>query len=94
MKGQGEPEESLIIQCLQDLLEATETTALCAEARRRIFSSAKKTLSRLPNDNQRHPKILSYIDSDIDAALDVLLSTYMNGVEYYNSTTSDVLNFC
>lgn len=88
-----EPAFKVGFRCLQDLLMATETAVLSAEGRQRLLSSARKKLAQLPNHNhnhnQKHPAVLEFIESDIDGALDVLLSTHVNGVEYYGSDAAD-----
>lgn len=84
-----EPAFKVGFQCLQGLLMATEAALLSIEARQHLLASARKKLLQLPSDNQKHPKVLEFIESDIDGALDILLSTHINGVEYYGSNVSD-----
>ncbi|KAJ4178535.1 hypothetical protein NW755_013149 [Fusarium falciforme] len=42
--------------------------------RRYIFTRARNKLMRATNEMSRHPGVLSYVDSDVDAALDVIFA--------------------
>ncbi|KAJ0365002.1 hypothetical protein COL26b_012264 [Colletotrichum chrysophilum] len=60
----------------------------CEENRRYIFSQAREKLQKALNEHQRHPKVLAFVDSDIDAAIDVVLSLHQ-GPEYVIRSTPE-----
>ncbi|KAF0318470.1 heterokaryon incompatibility protein [Colletotrichum asianum] len=60
----------------------------CQENRRYIFSQAKEKLQKALNEHQRHSRVLSFVDSDIDAAIDVVLSLHQ-GPEYIIRSTPE-----
>ncbi|KAI8654308.1 hypothetical protein NCS56_01387800 [Fusarium sp. Ph1] len=47
---------------------------LSLKNQRYIFTRARNKLMRATNEMSRHPDVLSYIDSDVDAALDVIFA--------------------
>ncbi|KAK2748256.1 heterokaryon incompatibility protein [Colletotrichum kahawae] len=73
----------------KDLLTLFKSTIPgCEENRQYIFAQAKEKLQKAPNEHQRHHKVLSFVDSDIDAAIDVVLSLHQ-GPEYIIRSTPE-----
>ncbi|KAF3807041.1 hypothetical protein GCG54_00007296 [Colletotrichum gloeosporioides] len=73
----------------KDLHTLFKSTILdCEENRRYIFSQAKEKLQKAPKEHQRHPRVLAFVDSDIDAAIDVVLSLH-KGPEYIIRSTPE-----
>ncbi|KAI8625026.1 heterokaryon incompatibility protein-domain-containing protein [Xylariaceae sp. FL1651] len=65
---------------LHALFMATESSR--AESHPILTAYATARLESVGDYNQRHPRVLAFVESDIDAALDVLLSSSLGGELY------------